>query len=206
MNSTHQIRKCLSFSKVILLLWTSTTSVKKSILFPWMTMKIDKHSQLSLLTLLSDHFLEQKYLWVILWARLLPFSIKVDSRSRKSVVSTTNPIHVNHRHDFKEKFISEVFRILGLANQLFYKTFSNKGRTCLTRMHSGWYYDQILTFMIAQSYQRYTSVLKTNSKPSHFNLWLQASQKKVKFLKSIRKRVSKVNWWGLIISKKVCKF
>ena len=77
----HQKGESFRFAVVIFFLTVFAAPIEKDIFLSGMPVEVDEHSQASLFTFFLNHFLQKKYLGVMLLAGLLPLSIEVNAGS-----------------------------------------------------------------------------------------------------------------------------
>jgi hypothetical protein len=84
-------------------------AVHEDILSSAVTMEITENLQISLFGELDAHVFRCVNLWMENLAWSLPSSIEVASSKRASVVSIDDTVRIEHRNDFKDKVLSEIF-------------------------------------------------------------------------------------------------
>ena len=92
--------------------------------------------------------------------RLQPLSIQVCACQIAPIVSNDNPIDIQHRDYFEHKIIPQYFCQHTVSKEEINNILNNLTYHCLSRVHSGGYYDSFFIFQVCTILPNYKIVAR----------------------------------------------
>lgn len=117
----YQFGKYTTFV-IIRFRYTVDRSIKECVLFPWMSMKVEKKINLMLLMYFFSDFLDKADFRMQNWVRINVFSVEILSWSRCTTVTDDYSIWVYHGHDYKSGYSSQLYGLFLIWAKPFYET------------------------------------------------------------------------------------
>lgn len=107
---------------IIRLRYTVYRAIKECILFPWMSMKVEKKIDLMFFVYLFRDFLDKTNFRMQNWIRVNVFSVEILTWGTCTTIPNDYSIRVYHGHDYESSYLSQLYGLLLIRTKPFYET------------------------------------------------------------------------------------